>query len=249
MKITYYAIALAATIFGGVVVAQTETPTPDPSIETDSSAVRQPNAPALPKKPTPPPFHPRPDTTLRQPYTPALPKKPTHRYQPDTTLRVTPTVTPIPLRKKPTPTPTPFKRKLPTPTPTTKTQPSLNAPSTVSATVAPRYQPRPDTTSRVTPTPVPPFNPFNTQLGPPPFSWHNGSQTFENGVKVEISGDDMIVTDARGHRSVTHKHELNHEPPGPALPRGCGQLLHWLLTHGPNTYKWRYGSALYFSHC
>lgn len=143
-----------------------------------------------------------------------------------------------------------------TPTPSTSTNSrvsekspvSVNAPPPrVSATIAPTYRPRPDTTSRITPTPVPPFNPFDRN---PYFAnWHNSAHNFANGVRAEILGDDLVITDAHGRRSVTHKHELNHQPPGAALPRNCGHLLHWLLTHDPGTYKWRYGFCLYVNNC
>jgi hypothetical protein len=81
MKITYYAVALAATISVRVVVAQTPTPTPNPSLETLSSTARQPTT-DLPKKPT---YRFQPNTTL---------KPPPYRPRPDTTSRITPTPLP-----------------------------------------------------------------------------------------------------------------------------------------------------------
>jgi hypothetical protein len=130
--------------------------------------------------------------------------------------------------------------------------------SSVSATVAPRYQPRPDTTlklpphrprpdttSRITPTPAPYFDPF---VGPQADDWHNGAHTFENGVRVEILGDDVTFTDARGRRSVMHKHELDHTPPG-EHPQGCGELLYWLTHHSPGLRKWKRLSIKYINGC
>jgi hypothetical protein len=88
MKITYFAILLAATILSRNVVAQEETPTPslstDSRIEKPSVSVRQPTT-DLRKKPTPTPYRPRPDTTLNPP---------PYRPRPDTTSRITPTPVP-----------------------------------------------------------------------------------------------------------------------------------------------------------
>jgi hypothetical protein len=221
MKITYYAIALAATIFSRVVVAQTETPTPspNPSLETDSATVRQPTA-DLKKKPrpvyesgqpkfqhltptTPTPFRPRPDTTLRRPYKPAIPKKPTYRPQPDTTLK------------------------------------------------PPPYRPRPDTTSRINPTPVPdtPFDPF-AGVHHPAVS-NRRTFTFPNGEHVEIEtlGDDVAFTYPNGHRRVEHKHDVDHKPTGAHPSIDCEGIFN-LLTHtNPNSRWWRRMCIKYINGC
>ena len=194
MKITYFAIALAATISVRVAVAQTPTPS-RPRHDT----LRQDTS--LKKRPTPP-FRPPLDTTLRQ----------------DTSLK-----------KKPT---APFR-----PPPNTTLKPT-----------SPPFRPPPDTRLRVTPTPtpVPPFNPFDRN--PIATGWKNGAHTFENGVRVEILGDDMVITDARGRRSVTHKHELNHQPPV-GVPHICGKLRRWLNAHSANSAKWRESCNWYFDNC
>jgi hypothetical protein len=85
MKITYFAILLAATILSRDVVAQEETPSRSLStnsrIEKSEVSVRQPTT-DLGKKPT---YRFQPDTTL---------KPPPYRPRPDTTSRITPTPAP-----------------------------------------------------------------------------------------------------------------------------------------------------------
>jgi hypothetical protein len=128
---------------------------------------------------------------------------------------------------------------------------SVAPPPRFSATIAPTYRPRPDTTSRITPTPVPPFNPFSGQLGPHPSGSNIKTFTFPNGerVKIEMLGDDVAFTYANGHRRVVHKHDLDHKPTGahPELP--CGHMLHILLNTNPDSSGWRRMYVDWANHC
>lgn len=248
MKTPYFAIMLAATILSRHIVAQEETPTP--SLATDSRI----ETPKVSKTPAPTTSQtdlkkkPRPVYESGQPKFQHLTTPTPFRPRPDTTYNPTP----WPLKKKPTPPPPHSDTTVRQPTTDLKKKPThLFRPppdTTLKPTPSP-FRPPPDTRLRVTPTPTPvsPYNPFGRD--PITTGWKNGAHTFENGVRAEIVGNDMVITDARGRRSVTHKHELNHQPPGAALPRGCGALLHWILTHDPGTYKGRYAFALYVMHC
>jgi hypothetical protein len=176
MKITYFAILLAATILSRDVVAQEETPTP-----------------------------------------PAAPNSRIEPYQTD-------------LKKKPRPvyeSGQPKFQHLTTPTP---------------------YRPRPITTSRITPTPLPnsaPFDPFSGR-GPRPAGSNSRTYTFANGMRAERLGDYVAFTDAGGHRVVM---QMQHGAKPPVNgPQICGKLRRWLANHG-NSAKWREECLWYFDNC
>lgn len=174
MKITYCAIALAATIFGRDVVAQTQTPTPTPSDVTPlSSTVRQPAA---------------------------------H------------------IRKKPTPTPIPYRSR-----------PDTSIKFDTYPTLSP------------TPTPGGAFDPFSDHPGPHPAGSVNRGYNFANGVRVEVMGDHLAITDPGGHRFLM---QMQHGAKPPVnMPRSCAKIKHYLFTHDPNSEHWRAVCAWWIWNC
>jgi hypothetical protein len=141
-----------------------------------------------------------------------------------------------------------------TPTPSLSTNSRIEKPSvsvakpthpTVSATIAPRYRPKPNTTLNPQLIPGPsPFDPF--KRGPRPAGSNSRAYTFENGMRAERLGDYVAFTDAGGHRVVM---QMQHGAKPPVNgPQICGKLRRWLANHG-NSAKWREECLWYFDNC
>jgi hypothetical protein len=121
---------------------------------------------------------------------------------------------------------------------------------TTSATIAPTYRPKPNTTLNPQLIPGPsPFDPFARH--PHPAGSNSRTFTFPNGAHVEIetSGDDVAFTYANGHRSVEHKHDIDHKPTGAHPSIDCEGILNVLLHTNPNSRWWRRMCIKYVNGC